>query len=251
MREADPSARRDEYVRLLRLCQRGSDSGAWGKSSLDSGSGRPRQRRGDQDGLLGVGGKTAQAHGDQLLKGLRHRQWIDERSIAAVARQGSCQLQREKRIPTRCGRNLGQPRPPRSRPQAPRDQVVQRRQLQRTRDEPLEPLLRERCIEPERQPFAASGTSRQQDPESCRRAPQGERQRPLGRRVEPLRVVHGNEHGLFLRERDEDAHERSTDRALVGGLIRVGLEQRDREPSLLWSREESAGLVEDAADQVG
>jgi hypothetical protein len=139
--------------------------------------------------------------------------------LCRIPSECSSDLEREERISSRClqeahEQGTGQ------RPAEPAlDHVVQRCEGERSRDDAFDPTLRPRAFEPQRHIARNLHASRQQQADARRQPPCRERQRPLGRRIEPLHVVDRQEHRPGSRELGQHGHDRCCGRTRIGGPI--------------------------------
>ena len=131
------------------------------------------------------------------------------------------------------------------------DDVMQRRERERTEDYAHEPVLRQGVIEVERSLILALGALRQQHPQPSGKPARRELERALGRGIHPLHVVDRHEHRSLAGELAEHADQRRGRRARVSWLVRCDAQQRGRERTLLGRGQRGSRLVERRADDVG
>lgn len=127
--------------------------------------------------------------------------------------------------------------------------MVERADTERADADLLEPLI-ERMHEVER--IGSVAALRDENAERrVAEASDREGQDPLRRHIEPLHVVHRNEHGRSSGERAEIRREGTRQREPVRPLISGGLEPcRDRERLPLWPGEVFGDLGERSVDEV-
>ena len=186
MPEHEPPALQAEQPALLRR-----DEAGGGGRALDQLDGRVRQRgRGEQRGAC-VRREAGDPALDDLPQALRHRQrraGFERRGRA----EGTRDLQREQRVAARRLGDALQDRPPVAVAEPRLDQAAHRLGVERPEPGADEPFRPERALQPERVRRGDRCAQRRQhaDPVAVQ-APDGEGQRPRGRRVEPLDVVDG------------------------------------------------------------
>ena len=127
--------------------------------------------------------------------------------------------------------------------------MVQGRKRERTGHEAHDAIFRQRATEAERK-LVALPTARQDEPEPLRQPPDRKLERPRGRPVDPLHVVHCHQHRLFSCQRRQDGDERGRRRPRIGGAFRIDPEQRARERALLRRRQRRARLLERTSDEI-
>jgi len=94
--------------------------------------------------------------------------------------------------------------------------MVQRRQAQRTKPEPLQPLVRERVLELKRCGYARHLSQRGHKPDALiAEAPKRDLQDPGRGEVEPLHVVESDDHRTALRKRLQHVEQGEPDEARV------------------------------------
>ena len=209
------------------------------------------KRRGGKQHLSRGSGQAAHAGCHELLEALGHREGLARRVLAGTSRERPRHLQREEGVPAG---GVGQPREQWARQRRPEprlDQVVQRRERQRSGSDPPESFLGQRTRETEGQLSTGLRTTGDQHPQPRRQAANRERECFLRGRVEPLHIVHRHEHGSLRGKRGEHGDERRCRRPRVSGLVRLGAQESRSEGALLHGRKHRPGLVEGGADQIG
>ena len=212
---------------------------------------RPRERRRHKHGLLGSGRQRPDPLGRERLNAAGHRQRPLLAGLFPRAAQGAGDLEREQRITAgglsdarehRASERTGEPAA---------DDVMQRRERERTEDYAHEPVLRQGVVEVERSLILALGALRQQHPQLSGKPACRELERALRRGIHPLHVVDRYEHRSLAGELAEHTDQRRGRRARVSWLDRRDAQQRGRERTLLGRGQRGSRLVERRADDVG
>ena len=233
MREPDTLALHGEHIRL-----RGLDQGSFTVTLCGDGRGdrrnrRTRQRSSGQDRLSRGRGKRRDPRRHQLLHRFRNRQRVVNVAIPCSARKRARDLQREERIATRSSDQANE-QPTRKRHTEPiPNQVIQRRNRQRPRDNPLQAILRQRTAEGKRQVGPSLHASRQHQPRLWRETAGCELKYARRRRIEPLRIVDRNHQRPLGGKRSEHPDERRCDRLRIRRRLRLYAHQRHPQRPLL------------------
>ena len=248
VREPDPVALGDQHARVLRLDHGGARVALPVERLHDRGDRRLRERSGRErdDARVGREGRDPCRH--QVLDAPRHRQRLVP---AFVAPERARDLEREERVAAGSVREPDEQRPRQGRPEPAADQVVQRRHRERSDDDPLTTVVRQRTREPERQVGVSFDPPRHEQREPGRQPPRREREGLLRRRVEPLDVVDRQQHGAPRRERVQDGDQRGRGRSRVRRLVRLSEQERRFERAPLQRRQLALRLLERGADEVG
>ena len=250
MRERKPVALPHEDAGLLGLQQCGSGVPVARKRCGDARGSRARERRHSQSRLLRRGRQAAHTRPDELLQALWHGEWIPRPTLAAVPVQRTRELEREEGVAARDGLDPDQRRPREFDAQLPLNHVVQRRQRERTELEPLQRLPLESAIESERRPVGSFASARHEQSEARGESTADERERTLGRLIQPLRVVERDDERTLGAERAQHAQQRARGRARIRRRHCLPPQQRDLERLLLRCRQLAAHLVERAAEEI-
>lgn len=191
---------------------------AMAQGPLDQCHRRLGKRRGGEQDILGPRRQSVQAVLDQPPEVVRDREGLCRPGVRISSEQGSGELKGEEGVASRrpvephqtgTGERGAQPGP---------YELVQGGQAERTDPNPVEPPLQHGPVETERNRnlrLVLNSHGREDSDRLGLQAANGELEHPGRGRIEPLHVVHGNDHRPRLREGSKRAQGRHRDRPRV------------------------------------
>ena len=239
MRERDLTVARDrDEPRTLRRRER---------IRVDSAATRTRERRCFEQRVARSCRQRRDSPGDQRAEVVRHGE--RRRAISFTVGEQSGNLECVERVAARRFGDPNEHRPRQCHAQAVDDDPLQRGDGERTDGQPADAGVVEREDEPG---SSRVGAQRDDDPKRCEREPaECELERRRARRIEPLRVVHGEQDGAATRQFAQDREQGGADEAAARRAARVRAQERDVDCSALWRRQQREDLVSDRLEQVG
>ncbi len=214
---------------------------------IDGAATRPRERRRFEQRDARSGRQRRDAPGDQRAKVVRHRE--RRRAICFTVGEQSRNLECVERV---AARRFGEPdehRPRQCHAEAVDDDPLQRGDGERTDGQPADAGVVDREDEPGP---SRVGAQRDDDAKRCEREPaECELERRGARRIEPLRVVHGEQDGAAARQFTQDREQGGADEAAARRAAGIRAQERDVDCTALWRRQQREDLVSDRLEQVG
>ena len=235
----------------------GSDPGLPGltpssrKGCVDDSHGRPGQRRRDLRGGAGVRREELEAVAHELLEVGRDGELLGRLERTAARDQGPPDLEREEQIAAGCTPHALERASRKRHPQVAAQQELELAGVEVGERQPLEARARERAIELERCLRASPAPHAEEADPLVLQTPRDERERALGRAVEPLDVVDRQQRGRLLCQRPEHPEQAQSDRALERLLsLRLGAQQRHLQRAPLRGGQTGEGGLGHVGEQI-
>ena len=249
MLEANPVIPRGQHALLLRLEERRAEVSIRGKRRCKDGPGRLRGGgRGERE--LPCGRRQGPDPRDhQLLEVAGDGQRLRRLQIAVWCERAS-HLERVEGIPSGGVGQASQKRPRKRRAEAGLHHVMERGKRERTGGDAQQSVLRQRSGEPQWQLLSGPHPVCEQYTDFRRQAAKREGQRLCRGRIEPLDVVHGEQHRAPLGTRCEHADEGGCRRPRGGSVAGVVPGESASQRALLDWRKGRSHLIERLDDQI-
>jgi hypothetical protein len=196
---------------------------------------RASEQRNREQQVSSCCGQRRHTRADELSDVVRHRKRLVPEGRIPFDEEAS-HLEREQRVAVRRGVHPDERRSGDRHPEPPPHGVLERSDAQGSQSRSPKCVRPDERGDVERRRLRDT-TGREHADLLQVESAQEERDNRRRRRVEPLRVVHGEQHGPIRGETGDECAEARRDRPLVDRQVaRLGTQQRDVECAALWAR---------------